>query len=212
MTRLPAATLAEGLQAYGLYSAWWGGWIPVRLGSWVEERREVIWRQGPAAGLERLVRELDEENDDDVLLGVPQHRPFNGGVGHASVLWARVEGKEQLQRARRLRPLPSLVLQEGTSSRRWLLWALERPAGYFDLRDANRKLAYAIGGVQKHGDPDAVWFPAPGTCLRSGRSRPVPVRVARLTAATYPCAKAVVGRLKEPPDLVPWWERVEARR
>lgn len=196
-----AARFDEALQAFQFYTAWWGGWIPIRLASW--RGREMMWRQGPSSDLPDLVRWLDEENDDEILLGMPQAKPFNGGVGLVSVLWVRVEGKEQLARARRFRPLPSLVLAEGSSTRRLLMWPLERTINYFDATERNRKIAYCLGAKQKWGNPDELWVPAPGTCLRDGRTRPVPVVVSRLTLGTF-WPDQVTARLKEPPAKDAW--------
>jgi hypothetical protein len=122
----------------------------------------------------------------------------------ASLLWCRVEGDKQLAAAHRFRPLPGLVLAEGSTSRRWLFWPLDNPAPWSDLKAANRRIAYALRSTQKHGDPDAAWFPAPGTCLRTDRARPVPVRVSRLKPVSYRVSQ-VAGGLKEPP-AIDWWK------
>lgn len=207
-----AAHYSEALQAFLTISAWWGGHVPVQLASWSAnpETRETIWRRGPSEDLAGIVRYLDEQYSDEIRLGVPQSRPWAGGVSWVSMLWAVVEGSDQLQRARRFRPLPSLVLQAGAGSRRWLIWALEDRLNYFGAQEANRKLAYALRATQKHGDVDLAWFPAPGTCLRAGRSRPVPVRVARLTTDTFR-ADSVVGRLKDPPPRDAWLTNAVSR-
>jgi hypothetical protein len=202
-SRLHAATFADALAYWQLSAAWWGGAVPVRLGAWGEG--EVMWRRGPRADLADTVRWLDERNDDDVLLGMPMNRPWSGGVSKASMLWCRVEGKDQLERARRFKPLPSIVFAEGSSSRRLLFWPLEAVHPWGEVLAANRRIAYRLRAVQKHGDPDELVFCAPGTCMRVGRSRPVPVRVARLSVATFTLA-GVVGRLKDPPEQK-WWER-----
>jgi hypothetical protein len=69
----------------------------------------------------------------------------------------------------------------------------------------NKRLAYKFSAVQKWSDPDAVVIPAPGTCLREGRSRPSPVRVSRLTDATFRPAVFEEHRfLKDPPDPQQW--------
>jgi hypothetical protein len=113
-------------------------------------------------------------------------------------------GDKQLTAARAFRPLPGLVLAEGSTARRWLFWPLDNPVPWADLKAANRRIAYALRSTQKHGDPDAAWFPAPGTCLRAGRARPVPVRVSRLEPVSYR-VDAVAGALKEPP-AIEWWK------
>lgn len=209
-----AAVYQEALQAYLFMGAWWGGAVPVKLGSWApstEAGSETIWRHGPHSDLAGIVRDLDASCDDEVLLGVPESRPWAGGVSSGSMLWAVVDGPDQLQRARQFKPHPSLVLQAGAASRRWLFWALEEPVSYFALQAHNRKLAYALRAVQKHGDADSAWFPAPGTCLRRGRARPVPVRVARLTTDVFP-ADSIVGRLKEPPPKDAWMDAAGMRK
>jgi hypothetical protein len=68
----------------------------------------------------------------------------------------------------------------------------------------NKRLAYRFGAVQKYADPDVLTIAAPGTCLRSG-ARPVPVRVSRLTDATFPLEVFAGHRwLKDPPDPQAW--------
>lgn len=207
---MPVAPAHVALEHLLAVTAWWGGQLPVRLGSAPAD--ETFWRQCPRAGVARwrsdlagLVRRLDEEHDDEILLGLPHTRIGAGGVGKVSVLWVRIEGSAQQRWAAKFRPLPTMALQEGSSSRRILLWALEETVPWADAFALNRRLAYKFGAVQKYGDPDALVFGAPGTCLREGRSRPVPVRVSRLTDAVYSPELFRRHRgLKEPPDAQAW--------
>lgn len=198
------ATYSEALAAIDWLFGWSGpSFMPVELCS----ERVTFWHRcgqpGDGARLARVIRWHDERLDTEIRLGLPEAEPCNGGVSFATALWAVVEGTDQLARARRFKPHPSLVLQAGSGSKRWLVWALENRIGYFDVQEMNRKLAYSLRATQKHGDADSAWFPAPGTCLREGRSRPVPVRVARLTTDTF-SAESVTGRLKEPPPKDAW--------
>jgi hypothetical protein len=206
-----AARLDEALYAIDLMLGWHHHHMPVELTA----DRTRFWHRcghaGDGARLARVVRWHDERADTEIRLGIPQAKPNAGGVHGATVLWCVVDGNDQLARARRFRPRPSLVLKAGFSSRRWLVWALEEPVDYFALQAANRKLAYSLRAVQKYGDADLAWFPAPGTCLREDRARPVPVVVARLTTDTFHAA-SVVGRLKEPPPKDSWMDVVPARR
>lgn len=208
MSRLHAVHGPAALQALTFITGWAGGYTPIYRDNGGGER--ITWhemaRPRAITDVADLVRSWDEKHSYEVTVGLPQLRMWNGGVGAATVLWVRVEGAEQSRRAAKLRPLPSMVLREGASSRRWLIWALRERATYFAVQAANRRLAFAIGAVQKHGDPDAFRVPAPSTCLRVGRSRPVPVVCSRLTLEDF-TVDQVVGRLREPPELKPWWER-----
>lgn len=204
MSRLPAAPMADALGAWMRYSAWWGGWMPIRCAAWPPE--QLMWRQGPDGDLASLVRWMDERADEEIRLGLPQNQPNAGGVVQTSVLWARVEGSKQTMWARRFKPLPTMAIAEGTSSRRILIWALDRCVPWVQAKAANRRLAYKFGAVQKLGDPDEMWLPAPGTCLRQGRSRPVPVFCSRLTDAVFAPERFAASRwLKDPPEYR-WWE------
>ena len=200
-----ASTFGDALAAMDAILGWSPGarYMPVELTA----TRTTFWHRcgqpGDGARLARVVRWHDQRLDTEIRLGVPQAKAKGGGVSFVTALWAVVEGTDQLQRARRFRPLPSLVLQAGAGSKRWLVWALEDRLDYFAAQDANRKIAYHLRATQKHGDVDRAWFPAPGSCLRLDRSRPVPVRVARLTTDVF-CAESVVGRLREPPPKDAW--------
>jgi hypothetical protein len=207
MRRLNVAALDEALGALDLLLGHAGGFMPVEART--DAGTRLWWhRCGSEAGLlARTVRRMDERGSVEVRLRLPQVRRDAGGCSWSTVLWAVVEGSEQVERARRFRPLPSMVVQEGTGSKRILLWALDRRATWQETFDANRRLAYAFRAVQKAGDPDALSIPCPGTCLRVGRSRPVPVVVGRLTTDSYELGR-VVGRLKAPPEN-DWRERSE---
>lgn len=201
--RLHVARADVALHAIDFLLGWGGGVMPVELAA----DRQRFWHRcgvpGSGQRLARSVRWHDERADTEIRLGVPHRSASAGGVTGATVLWAVVEGSDQVGRAMRFRPLPSMVLRAGGASRRWLLWSLEEPLDYFGLVDANRKLAYHFGARQKLGDPDLAWFPAPGSCLREGRARPSPVVVSRLSHEGF-TVRQLVGRLKEPPPRDAW--------
>lgn len=198
-----AARMAEALIALDLLIGWRDPWVPMEFRR--EGRTAAFWhRAGAPHTLVNLVRESDELYSDEIVLRLPEPRRFNGGPVGATILWARIEGTDQLDRARRFRPLPTMVLQEGASSRRLLIWALSRWLDYFQTEQANKRIAYRLRATQKWGVPEKLEIPAPGTCLRAGRSRPVPVVVGRLEPRVY-TPRQVVGRLKDPPpQRMPW--------
>lgn len=124
-------------------------------------------------------------------------------LSRSSVLWCRVEDGKALARLERFRVPPTLVLQEGSTLKRTALWALRKPLSVQDCEKANARLSYAIGTKRKTGRAD-FRVHVPGTVLRSGRSRPIPVVVAGGSRELYP-AGVVVKRLKDPPPPREWW-------
>jgi hypothetical protein len=202
VSRLPAARLDEALRAWQFYTGWWGGHAPLRCAHWNEA--DLVWRQWPKDHA-AVARHLDEHEDVEIRLGLPWTTIGGGGVSQASVLWAVIEGAKQVDYAKRFRPLPTFAIAEGAGSRRTLFWALDRPAGYFEVVEANKRLAYRFGAVQKWADPDLLWVPAPGTCLREDRARPAAVRMSRLTTSVYSLTNVTRG-LKAPPENK-YWER-----
>lgn len=149
-------------------------------------------------------------DDCDVLLsaGLRPRRGF-GTCGTSRVLWARVEGKKDAQALARFRPAPTLVLREGSTARFVALWELRSELRYEWLLRANRRIAHKLFSPKKWSDAEFV-LPAPGSCLRAGRARPVPVRVESFEPLAIYRPRDVVGKLKEAPDPLAWRERVAA--
>lgn len=159
--------------------------------------------RGGARLLAETVQRFDERFSEEIAMRLPRHQRGFGTVQRSSVLWCRIEGTREYEKALRHKPRPTMVLQEGTSSRRLLLWGLLDSVGWERCVDLNRRLAYRFGARQNRSDPDLLEIPLPGTCLRVGRSRPVPVRVARLTGDVWEADK-VAGWLREPPPADAW--------
>lgn len=195
----------NALSALDLLTGWNARWMPF------ERRRDgesrAGWhRTGSPRALVSLVQRCDELYSDEVILRLPEFRRWGGPMG-ATILWVRIEGDKQLERARKFRPLPTMAVAEGSSSRRWLIWALDRYLPYFEVEERNRKIAYRIGAVQKHGLPEGFKLPAPGTVLRVDRARPVPVVCRRLEPVVFD-PDAITKRLKSPPE--PKWMEAQA--
>jgi hypothetical protein len=171
------------------------GWIELkcqRPGEQIISHHHPI-RRGGAARLAETVQRFDERFSDEIHMRLPVTRKGHGTVSESRVLWARIEGTDSYERAKRFTPRPTLVLQEGASSRRLLLWGLWDAVSWERCGILNRRLAYLFGAVQKHGDPDTLEIPMPGTCLRVGR----------LTTDLFE-AEAVAGGLKDPPPADAW--------
>lgn len=204
----------EAVCAFYCMTARHGGWLELDLRS--EAERVTAYHEcvtiRDAARLAETVR-LAHDRNFEVAVSLPRPQRGWGTVGSASLLWCRVEGTEQVQRAARFRPLPTMVVREGQSSRRLLMWALDDRLPYERVLDFNRRIAYHLRAVQKHADPDRLMVSMPGTVLHVGRSRPVAVTASRLALGERDCpvfgAEQVAGRLKAPPD-VKWYEREKA--
>lgn len=203
-----AAQMREALVELEFVTGWAGGWRPVWR-DYMDERGPCIgYSEAGTAGagerLARWVRQVDEERSPEITIGLPEPRRFYGEPTSITVLWCRIEGAEQFKRAQwKTMPMPSFVVREGQSSRRLLIWPLEDAIGYAECEDANRRIAYRIGAKQMHGVPENFRCPAPGTCLRVDRARPLPVVVTRMDPAVF-SVRQVVGRLKEPPARDAW--------
>lgn len=212
-SQLHAAQYTEALHALDFIVGWNGGWMEQRIWLPLEERWEVAWHRcgvpGSGRRLVRRVRAVDERLSGQVLLSIPRKK-LGGGAPYATVLWARVEGDKQRKALDRFRPVPPVVVQEGASTRAVAFWPLDRALGWEWIVRANKRIAHRLGTPKKWADPDEFLFPAPGSCLRAGRSRPLPVVMTRLEPVHF-TARQVVGRLKDAPDPNAWREQLEAR-
>lgn len=119
----------------------------------------------------------------------------------ASVLWARVESPGGRDALDGFLPAPTLVMAAGAV--RTALWALTGELTRRESEWLNRRLAFALGARLKDAAP---WFSfsPPGTVLRAGRSKAVPVVVERFSGELH-SARAVAGGLADPPDARAAW-------
>ncbi|WCB94461.1 hypothetical protein DSM104299_03198 [Baekduia alba] len=141
---------------------------------------------------------------------VPRPSQSHGTAGLSSVFWVRTEGGKQLERLERFRPRPTIVLEEGDSTRRVALWALSVPMNYEWVVRGNKRLAHALRAPKKHAEPEFMFNP-PGSCLRDGRARPVLIRTAEVDESRVYKPGEVVGRLKDAPDADAWKKPAPAK-
>lgn len=159
----------------------------------------------PAAELRawRGMVEVLSEDRDVTIAAAPRRRPGFGSSDLARCLWARVDSKRQQDALRAFRPSPTLVMQEGETTRLVALWALDRPLGYEWLIRANKRIAHRLGAAKKWSAPEFS-FPAPGSCLRTDRVRPVLVHVEFFDSGGLFRPRDVVAGLKDAPDADAW--------
>lgn len=155
-----------------------------------------------------LARGVGEDAETELFL-VPRAKAETRFAGQGSVLWVRVEGVKQMNALLAFRPAPTIIVREGASSRATAVWALGKPLGPDWVLRGSERLAHCLGAARKWCDPDSATLNVPGSCLRDGRVRPVPVVVESCTDMLY-SARDVVGRLKEAPDRDAWRERMAA--
>lgn len=157
---------------------------------------------GPGDWL-RIVTRMCEDREVLLAAAARPRRGF-GSCGSTAVLWARVEGKKDAQALARFRPRPTLLLREGSTSRYVAVWSLRRPLSYDWMVRGNKRIAHKLFAPKKWAGDAEFMFPCPGSCLRVGRARAVPVRLERFDPAALYVARDVVGKLKDAPDPNAW--------
>lgn len=174
---------------------WEGGELPVYVDGHALPQFKVPCAPSTDGRLWARAQRLDLERSAEVAVGLPSH---NGSISHSTVLWCWVTGSLQLRHAVRFSPAPNLVLRMGSSSRRLLVWSMKEAVPWVSVEPANKKLAYCLRAPQNVALPEKLRVPLPGTFLRVGRVRPVPVLVTKMELTAY-SRQAVVGRLRDPP-------------
>jgi hypothetical protein len=194
----PSAQETAGMQLLALLALWGGGVAPLYRDAsplpfaWLDCSK----LDHAAEGL--LRRAARAREGYQLEMGLPEASQGNGGPGACTILWCWAESRDQVRRAARFRPLPSLVLRMGKSCRRLLIWGLSENVAYVSGVPANRRLAYALHAPQKWAQPEKLRVPLPGTFLRADRKRPCPVEVTRVDDAVFTRSE-IVGRLRDPP-------------
>lgn len=168
---------------------------------------DVLCKRGGLKLFTDTVLMKAEDRDVAISVGLRCREGF-GSCDSARTLWARVEGKKEAEALMRFRPRPTIVLREGSTSRLVALWTLRNPLSYEWLVRANRRIAHKLFASKRWVEPEFA-FPVPGSCLRAGRSRPVPVRVEEFRWRVY-TPKEVVRALKDAPDPDAWREKAAA--
>lgn len=175
---------------------------------------EIRWWPSEGGGVQRHDVRVDElerfvglieylgETEQVELSMVPRPSRGWGTVGKAHLLWCRSESLRQLEKLRRLKPRPTMVLREGQTVRHLAIWDLSVTLPYDYVVRGNRRLAHAIGAPKKYAEPEELFVPA-GTCLREGRRRPVPIVHAGGSSRVFH-PDEVVGHLREAPDPDAW--------
>ena len=211
------ASLLQALTWLDFVLGWPGGWLHL-LASHPGGERESIWIRTPVglrgrSELAHYTMLLEGMNADVECSMLKSQRGW--GTNSVPALHVRVEGKKQADALRRFRPVPTFVIREGSTSRYVAFWMLRAPlTRWADSTRANKRIAHALGATKKHAFSGDFWFPVPGSVLRAGRSRPVPVVVARAGIEAY-TVREVVGRLRDAPDPNSWRDapgNVDGRR
>lgn len=174
-----------------------GGELPIFLDQSAAPSMRLR-RPNIAERLYERAQRLDLQDSAEVAIGLP-------ATATISILWASLETADSVKRASRFKPLPSIALRFGKGCRRLCIWTLETPMGHASIVAANKRLAYRFSSPQKWANPDALRVPCPGTFLRVGRLRPVPVLVTRLEMESWTLER-ITGRLRDPPR--PYMERL----
>ena len=117
-------------------------------------------------------------------------------VVRAWCLWADCDDLESVERLRRFRPLPSIVVRSGTKGHVHAWWPLRQAIAPAHAVRANRRLALALGADRAATDAARVMRPI-GT-LNHKHSAPVAVDCARLELDVFTVAEVVGGLADDP--------------
>lgn len=166
-------------------------------------REKRMWTRPGSGELVGLVERADFHLSQEVRLGPGRPKIKRSIVDYLGCLWVRTDSKAAAARLARFRPEPSVVLREGVSSRFWALWWLDRLWNADVILRANERISYNVGAPRKGASPDELWVPAPGSCLRVGRTRPAPVAVVSAPGHLWKIQQ-VTKRLKDAPDRNAW--------
>lgn len=140
--------------------------------------------------------------DDCRVSYVPRADQSDLSWDASHVLWVRLERPACAQRLAHFRVPPTLVIREGASNRRTVLWALSKPLEGHWLVTATERLAYHLQGRRSGARPSAM-FPSPFTRLTVGRARPTRCYV-EYESGSCATARQIVGGLSDAPDPHAW--------
>ena len=156
----------------------------------VHDRRHVqIWI--PCESQHAFARMLDT-HDCSISL-VPRTERRSWTTGRAPALWVELRTGKATQALERFRPAPTLVWRAGRTQHRWALWALSEPLWGEWIVRATERLAYALHGLRRAGQPETI-VPSPF-------SAPHWVEYAQPEVFQ---ARQVVGHLRDAPAADAW--------
>lgn len=163
----------------------------------------------PAAEWELLARRIERVRgtDEPRLHAIPRLAPGDMFCGDSGVVWCEVTGTAQAEALERFRPVPTLTLQVGDTTRRMALWGLRKSLRPPECTKVNRHLSHKLGAAKKHADTDWMFWP-PGTVLHTGRERPVPVKAVQMNVeGVYAIGEVCRSLPRSIPDPGAWFER-----
>jgi len=138
----------------------------------------------------------------DVFVGVLPRRRRGGSrrdvVDWASVVWVDCDTPEAVRALDAFRPAPAILVASGARGHRHAYWRLRAPVGVEAIEQANRRLAWALGGDSRCSDPARILRP-PGSLWHKAIP-PAPVRLLDLDDAVHHDLDGIVGSLADPPD------------
>lgn len=137
---------------------------------------------------------------DDVSLSLVPRRAEQeeGALSSAGAMWVRLDSAKQSQALERFRPVPSLVLREGNTVRRWALWFVSPHPNVMQLERGNRRLAHALGAKKKFAGAEQLFHP-PGVTLKWGRDRRPLVVTIEFESGNVYTPGHVAGHLRDAP-------------
>jgi len=179
-------------------------WAP--SGSFVEVRFRRAGGMGQSfyrvQALEHLVAEvMRRAQASDVFVGVLPRRRRGGSrrdvLDAGGVVWVDCDTPEAVAALDAFRPTPSIVVASGAPGHRHAYWLLRAPVGAQAVEQANRRLAWALGGDPRCSESARILRPAGSLWHKA--IPPAPVRLLHLDDAVRHDLDDVVGSLADRP-------------
>lgn len=151
-----------------------------------------------APGASRLIQRLASQTD--VYIGVCLRSRRAGGrdaIDRSHLAFVEIDAPDALDRLRDFPHRPTLIVSSGTRGHAHAYFTLSAPITVLQLEQANRRLAYALGGDL--ASVDAARVLRPPSSWNHKYEPPAPVELIELDPVRQYDADELVDRLDDPP-------------
>ncbi|WP_121247245.1 CHC2 zinc finger domain-containing protein [Solirubrobacter pauli] len=177
------------------------GWLEVRYRTRRGMRTLFYPARGRSRQLAAMIRRVSEHSDVYIGCAIRGERAGDkDAVAGSWVAWAELDTKDAINRLASFTPAPTMLISSGTPGHMHAYWALTERASADAIEDANKRLAYAVGGDPVCFDSTRILRP-PAT--RNHKHTPaLPVQLEEACAARRYSLEELIDGLELPPAPV----------